>query len=279
MSALKRHQVEFADQRYTIVEQLIAESVRLSAFQHALQRAETPTMLPDSRVPGTPAAYGDPRMEDLLNTLKSPIEQITGLSLFPTYSYFRVYKAGDVLVKHKDRPSCEVSVSANLGYVAAEPWPLWIEGSHGPRCADLRPGDAVIYRGTECPHWREPFLGELAAQVFLHYVDKSGPRSEWKFDKRKRLGTVPQCAVRISEQVRLPVGSDGVLQLGAGRTMNLATFEAFVWRDLERHVSVQSIVRHAIEQLHIGEVEAMVKVMDFVSRCENKDLLFVDDAS
>jgi hypothetical protein len=52
---------------------------------------------------------------------------------------------------------------------------------------DLAPGDAAVYRGIDCYHWREPFEGAEAAQVFLHYVDRDGPHASWKLDRRAHL--------------------------------------------------------------------------------------------
>ena len=43
------------------------------------------------------------------------MQQETGLELLPTYSYARIYKKGDILKRHKDRPSCEISATINLG--------------------------------------------------------------------------------------------------------------------------------------------------------------------
>jgi predicted 2-oxoglutarate/Fe(II)-dependent dioxygenase YbiX len=49
-------------------------------------------------------------------------------------------------------------------------------------------GDAVLYRGMDKVHWREPYKeGKWQAQVFLHYVDADGPHAEWKYDKRLKL--------------------------------------------------------------------------------------------
>lgn len=55
---------------------------------------------------------------------------------------------------------------------------------------NLEAGDALLYRGIECPHWRTHFEGDHQAQVFLHYVDQQGPCAEWKFDKRDSLTDV-----------------------------------------------------------------------------------------
>jgi hypothetical protein len=145
----------------------------------------------DGQVAGTPAAYGDFFMDGLLNDLLPSIATASGLELFPTYSYFRVYKRGDVLRKHRDRPACEISVTLSLGYEPNRPWPIWIEGPRGNASVELARGDALLYRGLECTHWRDAFPGDRCAQVFLHYVDRNGPHAEWRFDKRPRLGSAP----------------------------------------------------------------------------------------
>ncbi len=157
--------------------------------QHALTRAkDTAAFSDDKQVPGTPAIYGDPIMERLLARLAPTVGGIVGLALYPTYSYFRVYRPGDTLPKHVDRPSCQISMTLSLGFEAPAPWPIWFAGTDGSsRAFHLAPGDAAIYRGMDVPHWRDAFAGTYAAQVFLHYVDQNGPYSEWKFDKRSGL--------------------------------------------------------------------------------------------
>ena len=141
----------------------------------------------DSLIPDAPRSYGDWVMECLLSDLQPAVEALSGVSLFPTFAYFRIYKSGDILKKHKDRPSCEITVTLCLGYAAPKPWPIRITGPQGSTSVDLEPGDALVYRGTECDHWREPFVGEHNAHVFLCYVDQSGPNADWKFDKRPGL--------------------------------------------------------------------------------------------
>ena len=53
-------------------------------------------------------------METLLLSVQPKMEKLTGLKLNPTYSYARIYKKGDVLNRHKDRFSCEISTTMNL---------------------------------------------------------------------------------------------------------------------------------------------------------------------
>lgn len=178
---------QFAQQKYAVWRSCISDPELASLYRYACRRETLGTMGDDPRSPGAAAAAGDLFIDGLLMDLLPSAEQITRRKLFPTYSYFRVYKRGDILVKHKDRPSCEFSVTLCLGYEAAKPWPLLIEGLEGVRSIELAPGDALYYRGTECTHWREPMEGERMAQVFLHYVDQDGPFAEWKYDKRPAI--------------------------------------------------------------------------------------------
>lgn len=178
----------FRRQGYAVVPQLI--ELPLADFLWAYVHTKFACMLlnvGDRQVPNTPTGYGDPAFDGLLEYLRPQIEARCGLALDPTYSYFRLYKHGDVLKRHRDRPACEISVSLNIGQTPAEPWPIYIEGARGPYGALLNPGDALLYRGIDCFHWREAYAGSRLAQVFLHYVDRNGLHADRKFDGRKSL--------------------------------------------------------------------------------------------
>jgi hypothetical protein len=62
-----------------------------------------------------------------------------------------------------------------------------VQGDGEPRGAELKPGDGLLYRGTELFHWRDAYQGEALVQVFLHYVDRDGPHADQKFDGRSSL--------------------------------------------------------------------------------------------
>jgi hypothetical protein len=180
---------QFARQKYAVARGCLADPQLSLLYRYACKRAGSGAMAHDVQVPDAWSAHGDLFMDGLLQDTLPLAEEVTQAKLFPTYSYFRIYKNGDVLVKHKDRPSCEISLSLCLGYEAEMPWALWIEGPLGVASIELQPGDALLYRGIECSHWREPMVGERAVQVFLHYVDQNGPYAEWKFDKRPSLSS------------------------------------------------------------------------------------------
>lgn len=134
--------------------------------------------------------YADPLMETILYNSKVDIEEICGKKLDPTYSYSRVYVKGDKLKKHIDRPSCEISVSVNVAISSDKPWSIWCQYKNNDpvECA-LQPGDAVVYKGCEVYHWRDPLEhADLNAQFMLHYVDKNGLNASYKWDRRPSLG-------------------------------------------------------------------------------------------
>jgi hypothetical protein len=138
-------------------------------------------------LPNTLGGYGDPAFDGLLEYLRPRVEECSGLALHPTFSHFRLYKRGDVLKRHRDRPACEIGITLNIGQAPPESWPIYLEGEAGPHQVLLKPGDALLYRGIDLFHWREAYPGNQLVQVFLFYVDRNGPHAGEKFDKRKTL--------------------------------------------------------------------------------------------
>ena len=131
---------------------------------------------------------GSPAVTETLLDLMTPVlSQTLSCELYPTYSYLRIYIKGAELAKHTDRESCEISATLPIEYESARIWPLCIEINGESKKIGLEPGDALIYKGIQIPHWREPFEGERQVQIFLHYVKKDGPYSEFKFDQRPQL--------------------------------------------------------------------------------------------
>ena len=142
------------------------------------------------QIPNTYAQYANIAMETLLLKCQPKMEKVTGLKLYPAYTYARIYKKGDILERHKDRFSCEISTTMNLG---GDDWPIYLEpsgeiGKKGIKI-DLKPGDMLVYSGCDLEHWRKKFKGTACAQVFLHYNNCNTPGAkENMFDKRRHLG-------------------------------------------------------------------------------------------
>ena len=78
----------------------------------------------DVQVPGSYAKYSDRLMEVLLVKTIDTMQKKTGLKLVPTYSYTRLYRTGNILNRHKDRPSCEISTTLCLG---GDHWPIYLD--------------------------------------------------------------------------------------------------------------------------------------------------------
>ena len=196
----------FARQGYAIARGLVAPARVELLRQHLERRNAQGTMSQkDDQVPQTPAVYGDGEVDRLMQDLVPALEAQTGLKLFLTYSYARIYKRGDALAPHRDRSACEISISVNLGQVPDAPWALHV-GDDG-FAARLAPGDALIYRGCELTHWREPYEGDSVVQAFLHYVDQNGPHAGEKFDSRPSLGNAfqPEVTGRLRPFTLLPL--------------------------------------------------------------------------
>ena len=159
----------------------------------------------DIQVPKTYCHYGDVAMDILLPRVQPILEKKLKLKLYPTYTYARIYKKGDVLERHKDRPSCEISATMFLG---GDAWPIYLEpnsnlggrpsvvGEYTPSKSKgievmLKEGDILIYKGCEMEHWRKKFKGKDCVQVFLHYNNVDGILGHGLFnlhDNRPHLG-------------------------------------------------------------------------------------------
>ena len=196
----------FQKNKYSVLKSVISREIADFAFAYFLNKKRVARFLfdqkyispfttyfgiwIDTQIPNTYSHYADLVMETLLQKVKPIMEKHTGLKLSETYSYARIYKKGDVLARHKDRYSCEISTTLNLG---GDEWPIYLDptgkqGQAGIK-VDLKPGDMLIYSGCDLEHWREEITGKNCAQVFLHYNRKGSKKAkENQYDKRPFLG-------------------------------------------------------------------------------------------
>jgi len=211
--------MSFKKKKYIVIEKAISEEMADFIYKYFLLKREVAQTLfntrfispfteyfgiwTDQQVPNTYSHYGDIVMETLLVKLYPLMEKLTGLKLTPNYSYARIYKKGDILKRHKDRFSCEISTTLNLG---GDPWSIYLDPTgadnvineeqnlvkpNAPKGikVDLQPGDMLVYRGNLLEHWRDAFQGENCGQVFLHYNnERTDGSKENLFDRRPHLG-------------------------------------------------------------------------------------------
>ena len=213
--------MSFKEKKYIVIRNAISYELANFGFNYLLLKREAVKWMHDNnyiskftpgfgkwedkQIPNTYSQYGDFFMETLMMKVLPVMQRYTEMNLIPTYSYTRIYKKGDILHRHRDRSSCEISTTLHLG---GNPWSIFLDptGADGilsgtetttvvkPNApkgipVDLEVGDMLVYSGCELEHWREPFEGDTCAQVFLHYNNVDGPfGTQNKFDKRPLLG-------------------------------------------------------------------------------------------
>ena len=160
----------------------------------------------ECQVPGSRARHNYPPYKFFHSQMRKRVEAVIGSELFNTYYYDRVYYSGQELVKHMDRDPCEISLTYQIGSNTGKQWPIWIktpdkydeDGNVTEKGKEisvkLDDGDAVLYKGCERPHWRDPLKSKYGRiqrkirsilnlpddtyhhQVFFHYVLADGNR-------------------------------------------------------------------------------------------------------
>lgn len=167
----------------------------------------------EPQVDGSTSRYYYPPYKFAHSQIRMKLEKAIGKKLYNTYYYDRFYNPGQALTNHADRPACEISVTVHISSNVSNPWPIWIKtpdtyddpkkkteiirkGEN--RSVILNPGDGMVYKGCERPHWREPLPREYKRtwygkkkeieglyyhQVFFHYVLADGIRANFAFDR------------------------------------------------------------------------------------------------
>lgn len=138
--------------------------------------------------------YGDPLMETLLEQFTPMIERAVGCELWPTLSFYYVYKSKNHLQKHVDRSSCEIVASLCIDADDAfkdhyGTWPLFLDVQQGSeKSFSVNYGDLLLFPGHKMAHWREAFQGQWFVSAIFAYVRKNGPYAFQRYDQRKMLG-------------------------------------------------------------------------------------------
>jgi len=164
----------------------------------------------ESQVEGSLSRYWHPQYRSIHSHIRIKLEKELGRKLYNTYYYDRFYFPGQELKRHLDRDACEISVTVHIGTNLRgknADWPIWIKTpdtysdkkktqvlvSGENRSIILNPGDGMVYKGCERPHWREPMPGRKKTwwnrkefyyhQIFFHYVLSDGQRAQFAWDR------------------------------------------------------------------------------------------------
>ena len=167
----------------------------------------------EQQVEGSLARYWHPQYRQIHTGIRLKLEEIIGRKLYNTYYYDRYYFPGQELAKHVDRDACEISVSVHIGtnlegndakwpfkiktpdtYTDKKKTQVLVPGEE--RSLSLKPGDGLLYKGCERPHWRDPMPGKTKKvfgkkvelyyhQIFFHYVLADGQRAHCAWDRAR----------------------------------------------------------------------------------------------
>jgi len=128
--------------------------------------------------------YADVVSENTLHYIKPKVEKAYGKELVPTYAFWRRYFKGQDCPPHKDRPSCEVSLTLNLGGDGGNDWAIYVDNEK----FQTEVGHGVIYKGCDQEHWRHELTYNYHTQLFLHYIEKDGQHyPKYSYDGRQNL--------------------------------------------------------------------------------------------
>ncbi len=174
----------------------------------------------ENQVEGSVARYWYPQYRVIHSGVRKKLEKEIGRKLYNTYYYDRYYFPGLALSNHADRPVCEISVTIHVSTNLPDnlkDWPICIKTPDTytdkkktavlvpgeKREVVLNPGDGLIYKGCERPHWRDAMPGtpkgkkskklfgrkqqheQYYHQIFFHYVLQDGERAHCAWDRVK----------------------------------------------------------------------------------------------
>ncbi len=118
--------------------------------------------------------HDEPMARFLHHQLTPFVSRVAGEPVKATYCYSSAYHGGAALPAHVDREQCEFTMSLLLDQsaeLAHDPWALWFAAPSGHRRVVLNPGEAVLFRGCDLPHWRDAAPAEHEQTMLLfHYV-------------------------------------------------------------------------------------------------------------
>lgn len=159
---------------YLVLRQLLPP-LQLQAIQAYLQqlKAQGYYRLGDHLVPERFYIHNEPLMRFLHWQLYACLRQLLPAPVQPSYTFLVKYPPGCQMARHTDREQCVWNMSLVLQRelpLGQPPWPIYLETRQGPVDVRLQPGDAVLYPGTEIPHWRPVLQAEHVDVVLFHFV-------------------------------------------------------------------------------------------------------------
>jgi hypothetical protein len=182
--------LEIIQNNYLHVPGFIAPDIAVALSKEFKEHCIKFNLEGDPQAPNSHSMYDFMPFVRLLVEKIPEVSELLGEKVLPTYTYARVYKEGSELLRHRDRPACEISLTLNLS--KDTDWPIYFQRPDGSETSiELEPGGAVMYLGCQADHWRNKFEGQECVQLFMHYVRSYGSKSWAYFDKLKQQEPTP----------------------------------------------------------------------------------------
>jgi hypothetical protein len=169
------------ENRYVVLPQIFAP-LQLAAVRryYRAQIAEGFLTFGDADWPDRYFSGRDPICYFFHHQLTDAVSAVAGERVKPSFAFFASYHPGSVLPPHRDRDQCEYSMSILIDHSPeldqASPWPLYLHPPGAPAAVPIstRLGDAVLYKGREVTHYREPLAAaDYCSFWFFFYVPES----------------------------------------------------------------------------------------------------------
>jgi len=171
------------DNNYLLIKNFISQERAVKLSDEFKQYCIDNNIDGDPMISDTPAKYNYISFLELLCEKTVNISELIEETVLPSYSYARIYKNNDSLIKHVDRDACDISITLHLD--GDEKWSIFVEDPNGKENEiNLERGDALLYLGCDAPHWRNSYSGTFYSQVFLHYVRSRSERSYAFFNNK-----------------------------------------------------------------------------------------------
>lgn len=173
------HARSFKAQGWLVIRKLLVPGdckILCEKFNGALEKS----CAHDEKFPNSRQIYKPSLGEFFLQEFCPLLGHALEVDLLPAFSFLHSYGKGDRLPAHRDRVPCEITTSITL---SDNDWPICLE-DHAKiaRSVHLRSGGAVIFKGMELLHWRDPLEDNSHMQLILQYVDANGPMASYAHD-------------------------------------------------------------------------------------------------
>lgn len=186
-------------------EDLCGVAAQYSIYKHLYYRNES--VIKNAETMSGTEFYADTLTESIMTFLTPHIENITGMSLTPSYTTLRNYFPGEHSSRKVESNGTDVTAKICLGYeyngVSEEyKWGIWVDENPNPKNADgswesnmndgtfleQGIGDLVVYK-NDIENWKEPLLSSRNSyycEMTAYWVDSNSDKVP--YDGRNAIG-------------------------------------------------------------------------------------------